>query len=107
MPKGEEKNKELEKRLDRFSKQLSVTTREIEKASLLLKKSHLEKLKKTLFYFSEYRIGKATLKDFRNGDFYENKSVEDLIIMQNGGNKVIYETLLDEILEDFSKTIEE
>lgn len=72
-------------RLERFSRQLRNTKTETEKASLFIEENHYKELTETIKFFSEYRIGKSDLINYRRANNFDEYTVEQMIA--NNGEK--------------------
>ena len=95
-------------RLEKFSKQLKTTKSEIEKASLFIEEVHYKELVKILAHFSEYKIGKGRLIDYRKEHEREYDYDNDFILQvidQNREKMKIYEDLIGEIKHDLKRQL--
>ena len=94
-------------KLEKFSKQLTVTKSEIEKGSLFIEETHYKELVETIKHFSNYQIGKSELIDYRQANplnDYDPYQVEQMIA-ENGMRKTAFEELIIVIRADLKKQI--
>ncbi len=102
------------KNLERFSKQLRLVSKEIEKNCLLLEESHYRKLKNIVDSMSKYEKGKGELIDLRENlknvlrkipSVKLSEFIEEKIIERNKDIKEEFENLLEKIKRDFKNKL--
>ena len=92
--------------LDKFSKQLTLTKKEIEKSSLFIKQEDYEELIKLIKTFSNYQIGKKDLIEYRRQQYFDTFEVERMKD-ENRQTKVNFDSLILKIKLDLKKKIGE
>ena len=91
-------------RLEKYSKQLKSTKTEIEKASLFIEEKLYKELTDIIKHFSEYRIGKISLINYRQENNDDDVQVQQMIA-ENRIKKSEFEKLILLVKADLKKQI--
>jgi hypothetical protein len=93
------------KNLIDFSKQLTKTKDDIEKASLFIEDGHYTELIEIIKHFSEFKIGKKMLIDYRRNTNLDGHLIEQQMIAGNQRQKDRYDKLILLIKTDLKKQL--